>query len=245
MNEPVETPAATVRRLVRSLDRATLATLGRADGPAAGEPYASLVLSACLPDLSPVLLISTLADHTKNLLADPRASLLFDGTGGLAEPLTGARAGLQGRFVRDDSPAARQRYLARHPSAAMYAGFKDFAFWRMEIRAAHLVAGFGRIHWLDAAEVRDDLADARDLVAAEGEIVAHMNQDHADAVQLYATRLLGRAGEGWTLTGVDPEGADLRRGGEVARLPFQKRATDAEKARVELVRLVKQARAAG
>jgi putative heme iron utilization protein len=245
MNDAPETPAATVRRLVRSLDRGYLATIGRPDGAAAGEPYASLVLTACLPDLSPLLLISTLADHTRNLLADPRASLLFDGTAGLAEPLTGPRAGLQGRLVKDDAATARARYLARHPSAAMYAGFKDFAFWRMEIRAAHLVAVFGRIHWLDAAEVRDDLADAADLVAAEDEIVAHMNRDHADAVQLYATKLLGRAGDGWTLTGVDPEGADLRRGGEVARLPFAKRATDAEKARVELVRLVKRARAGG
>jgi putative heme iron utilization protein len=198
-----------------------------------------------MPDLSPVLLISALADHTKNLLADPRASLLFDGTVGLAEPLTGPRAGLQGRFVRDDCEAARTRYLARHPSAAMYAGFKDFGFWRMEIRAAHLVAGFGRIHWLDAAAVRDDVADAAALVAAEREIVDHMNNDHPDAVQLYATRLLGRGGEGWTLTGVDPEGADLRRAGEVARLAFAKRATDPERARAELVRLVKQARAEG
>jgi putative heme iron utilization protein len=244
MNAPAETPAATIRRLVRSLDRAYLATLGRADGQAAGEPYASLVLAACLQDASPVLLISTLADHTKNLLADPRASLLFDGTAGLADPLTGARAGLQGRLVRDDGEAARARYLARHPGAAMYAGFKDFAFWRMEIRAAHLVAGFGRIHWLDAAAVRDDVTDAAALVAAEREVVAHMNADHAEAVQLYTTRLLGRSGDGWVLTGVDPEGADLRRGGEVARLAFDKRAADAEAARVELVRLVKRARTA-
>ncbi len=242
MNAPTETPAATVRRLVRSLDRGTLATLGRPDGPAAGEPYASLVLAACLPDASPVLLISTLADHTKNLLADARASLLFDGTAGLDEPLTGARAGLQGRLVKDKSESARARFLARHPGAAMYAGFKDFGFWRLEIRAAHLVAGFGRIHWLDAGDVRDDVADAGDLIAGERGVVEHMNRDHADAVQLYATKLLGRAGDGWVLTGVDPEGADLRRAGEIARLPFEKRATDAEHARVELVRLVKRAR---
>ena len=84
--------------------------------------------------------------------------------------------------------------------------------------------------------------DAADLVAAEAEIVSHMNADHGDAVQLYATRLLARSGKGWLLTGVDPEGADLRRGGEVARLAFDQRATTAEQARVELVRLVKRAR---
>ncbi|MFO0294159.1 MAG: DUF2470 domain-containing protein [Rhodospirillales bacterium] len=97
---------------------------------------------------------------------------------------------------------------------------------------------------MDAAALRHDCADAGELAAAESGVVAHMNEDHADAVQLYATRLLGRQGEGWRMTGVDPEGADLRRGGEVARLGFDRRATTAEAARVELVRLVKRARAA-
>jgi heme iron utilization protein len=114
---------------------------------------------------------------------------------------------------------------------------------RAIVRAAHIVAGFGRIHWFDAAQLLDPAADAAALAAAEAEIVEHMNADHADAVQLYATRLLGRAGDGWKLTGVDPEGADLRRAGEIARLPFTRRVTDAEGARAELVRLVKQARA--
>lgn len=237
------TPGRAARDLVRRLDRASLATIGRPDGAAAGEPYASLVLVAAMPDASPILLISTLADHTRNLAADPRVSLLFDGTAGLDEPLMGARVSVQGRAARSDLPAAGARYLARHPSAAMYAGFKDFAFYTVEIRAAHIVAGFGRIHWLDGADIRDDVADAAALIAAESEIVAHMNADHADAVQLYATRLLGRGGDGWAMTGCDPEGADLRRGGDTARLAFGTRATTPDAARAELVRLVKQARA--
>lgn len=238
-------PGRAARDLIRRLDRATIATLGHPGGPAAGEPYASLALVATMPDASPILLISTLADHTKNLAADPRVSLLFDGTVGLEEPLTGARVSVQGRVARSELLAAKSRYISRHPSAAIYAGFKDFAFYVVEIRAAHIVAGFGRIHWLAAGDVRDDVADAGALVAAESDIVAHMNADHADAVQLYATRLLGRSGDGWTLTGCDPEGADLRRGGEVARLPFETRATTPDAARAELVRLVKQARGEG
>jgi heme iron utilization protein len=242
---PDPAPGAQARTLIRSLDRATLATIGRRGGQADGEPYASLVLVACMPDARPVLLISRLADHTRNIEADPRVSLLFDGTAGLAEPLTGARVSVQGRAVKADDPAPRARYLARHPSAAMYAGFGDFSFYVVEPRAAHIVAGFGRIHWFDAAHLLDPAADAAALAAAEPEIVEHMNADHADAVHLYASRLLGRAGDGWKLTGVDPEGADLRRAGEIARLPFARRVTDAEGARAELVRLVKQARAAG
>ncbi len=236
-----KSPAASVRRLLRGSDRATLATLQRpdADGPT-GWPYASLVLLAVDHDGAPVLLISTLAEHTRNLQADPRASLLLDGTAGLDEPLTGARATVIGRLERTDDPEARRRFLARHPSAAMYAGFKDFGVWRMTVERAHLVAGFGDIHWVDAADLSGPAAPA--LAAREADVVEHMNDDHADAIALYARVLLGLDGDGWVMTGVDAEGADLRLGGRVARLPFDKPIADADGARVELVRLVKRAR---
>lgn len=235
-------PGVTARGLLRTLDRATLATTMRPDAPGAGAPYASLVLAAVDHDASPILLISTLADHTKNLLASPAVSLLFDGTGGLAEPLTGPRLTVQGVARRSDDPRHAARFVARHPGAAMYAGFKDFGVWHVEVTRGHLVAGFGRIHWIEAADLLYDARTAAGLREAEPEIVAHMNGEHADAVQLYAAKLLGRSGGDWTLTGVDPEGADLRRGGEVARLAFDKPVHDAETARVELVRLVKRAR---
>ena len=133
----------------------------------------------------------------------------------------------------------------------MYADFKDFAFYRVEVERAHLVAGFGRIHWIEGAALLDNAGDARELTAREADIVAHMNEDHADAVALYAARLLGLppAGEGqrWVLTGVDPDGCDLRllglnAGGRIGRLPFATRVTTADQARIELVKLVKQAR---
>jgi putative heme iron utilization protein len=225
------------RRLMRSQDRGSLATLLAGDGT----PYASLVLYATLPDATPVLLLSALAEHTKNLKSDPRASLLVDGTAGLADPLTGARATLVGRLEAIDDPSARARYLARHPSAETYAGFGDFRFYALRFARAHLVAGFGRIHWIDAAQILDPPPPT--LAGRESDIVGHMNEDHAEAVGLYATRLLGRSGEGWRMTGIDAEGADLRRDGEVARLDFGTRIEDAEAARRELVRLVKEARA--
>ena len=235
------TPAQSIRHLLRSCDRAVLATLQRADSEAPeGWPYASLVMMAVDQDASPILLISTLADHTKNLLADPRASLLVDGTVGLDEPLTGARATVMGRLEKSDDPRHRARYLARHPSAEMYAGFGDFSVWRMTVERAHIVAGFGRIHWVTGDAVLGDAPSA--LAEREADVVAHMNEDHADAVALYAKVLLGLDGDGWILTGVDAEGADLRSGGRTARLPFDKPVADAETARVELVRLVKRAR---
>jgi putative heme iron utilization protein len=237
-------PGATARHLLRSLDRASLATLGRPETPEAGAPYASLVLVAVDHDASPILLISALADHTKNLLSSPAVSLLFDGTVGLAEPLTGPRVSVQGAARRTDDKRLAARFVGRHPGAAMYSGFKDFSFWRVEVTRAHLVAGFGRIHWLAAGDVLYDAGGAAALAMAEPEIIAHMNGEHSDAVQLYATKLLGRSGDGWKMTGIDPEGADIRRGGDIARLSFEHPVQDAEAARVELVRLVKKARQA-
>jgi len=232
----MSTIAASVRRLIRGQDRASLATTLAGDGT----PYASLVLYATLADATPVLLLSNLAEHTKNLKADPRASLLIDGTAGLADPLTGARATLLGRLEEVDASVAQVRYLARHPSAEAYVSFGDFRFYALKVTRAHLVAGFGRIHWVDAGDIFDTAPKA--LVERETDIVEHMNEDHAEAVGLYATRLLGRSGDGWQMSGIDAEGADLRREGEVARLEFSIRVEDAEAARRELVRLVKEAR---
>lgn len=228
------TPAEQARAVARACRTAVLAT-EMADGSG---PYASLVLVAFDHDGAPLLLISRLAEHTKNIAADARVSLLCDGTAGLEEPLTGPRVSLQGRAERSEEPRHRARFLARHPSAEVYAGFADFAFYRIEAERAHIVAGFGRIHWIN-----DYLLEtAPALQQAEADILEHMNGEHADAVQLYATKLLGRSGDGWRLCGIDPEGADLIRNHDLARLPFHKPVTDAESARVELVRLVKRAR---
>jgi heme oxygenase (biliverdin-IX-beta and delta-forming) len=241
---PAVPPHLTARRVMRTVDRAYLGTVMRPGAPGAGHPYTSLVLVALDHDASPLLLISTLADHTKNLLASPAVSLLFDGTAGLDEPLTGPRVTVQGTARQGTDALDRARFVARHPSAAMYAGFKDFGIWRVGIERGHLVAGFGRIHWIEGTALHYDASAAAALRAAEAEIVAHMNGEHADAVQLYAAKLLARTGGDWTMTGIDPEGADLRRGGEVARLAFDHPVHDAEQARGELVRLVKQARTA-
>lgn len=232
-----EDPARNVRRIVRTIDRAALGTRLASHG---GVPYVSLVLAATDQAGRPLLLLSALADHTRNLEADPAASLLFDATGGGEDALAGERATLIGRVAPDPDPEARRRFLSRHPSASMYAGFKDFRVFCFSPERAHLVAGFGRIHWLDAPAIL--IPPAAELAAAEAGIVEHMNQDHADALQLYATRLLGLDGDGWTMTGIDPEGLDLRRRGRTARLTFERRIETGAAARGELVRLVRVAR---
>ncbi len=230
----------TVRTLLRGLDRASLATSLPAEP--VGWPYASLVLVAVDHDLSPILLLSDLAEHTKAIKADGRVSLLFDGTAGLDQPLTGPRATVLGRAERTGDERLKARFLARHPDAALYAGFKDFSVYRIAIERAHLVGGFGKIRWIDAAELAPPQVSG--LAEAEPGIVSHMNEDHADAVQLYATKLIGLAGSGWKMTGIDPEGIDLRRGGQVARLEFDAPLLAANEARKVLVALVGKARAA-
>jgi putative heme iron utilization protein len=209
---------AAARRLVRSCGHAALGT------SLAGRPYVSLVAAACDMDASPLLLLSDLAQHTKNLAADPSVSLLFEDVAGHPDPLAGPRLTLLGRAERRDGPGALARFTARHPAAASYAGFGDFHLYRMEIERGHLVAGFGRINWIEARELRLSV-DAGALAAVEPDILEHMNRDHADAIELFATRLIGRQGTGWHMTGIDPDGIDLRRpmeaGGETARLDFE------------------------
>jgi putative heme iron utilization protein len=245
-------PGMQVRGLMRRAGQATLASALARGG--SGRPYASLVLSCVDHDASPVLLLSDLADHTRNLKADPRVSLLFDGTQGLEDPLTGPRASVLGlaQAVEDEAAAARltARFVARHPSAADYAGFGDFRIYRVALESAHLVAGFGRIHWLEAADFRLDTASRAALAGAEPQIVKHMNHDHGDALTLIAAEILGLSGPGqdrpgWIMTGIDPEGFDLRRAGRLARADFDSPIADAESARAELARLIKQARSAG
>jgi heme iron utilization protein len=233
-------PTTATRRLVQAADRATLATaLPGTDG---SWPYASLVLVAADYDASPLLLISTLAEHTKNLKQDPRASLLFDGTQGLDDPLTGARATVLGELQPDGDPARLRRFVSRHPSASLYAGFKDFSLFRMQVTRAHLVAGFGRIHWIDSGALLGPAADVSWLREHEPSILEHMNSDHAATIDLYAHNLLHRSGSGWRLTGVDRDGADLRRDGAVARLDFPAPANGLDAVRQSFVALAQSAK---
>jgi heme iron utilization protein len=236
MAETAGTSAATTaRRLMRALDRASLATAA-----AEGWPYASLVLVAVDHDASPLLLLSDLAEHSKNIGHDKRVSLLFDGTGGRDDPLTGPRVTVLGELATTKDRRLRSRFTERHPSAAGYAGFADFHLYQLAVQRAHLVAGFGRIEPIAGEALIYPASTA--LADAEAEILRHMAADHTDAINLYANRILGLPGDDWRLTGVDPEGIDLRRGGRVERLDFEAPVSDASAARAALVRLANLAR---
>lgn len=245
MGTPTEPPidnGLAARRLMRRCGHAGIAT------SLDGWPYVSLVACACAIDGSPLLLLSDLAQHSRNVAADARVSLLFAETGQVSHPLAAARLTLLGRAERCDDPRQAARFAARHPASAAYAGFADFRLYRIAIERGHLVAGFGQIAWIEAEQLRlapDAAAAAAALVAAEADILAHMNADHADAIALYAERLLGRSldpGADWRMTGIDPDGLDLRRNGETARLDFAELVLTPAAAQRTLVGLVERAR---
>src|SRR5947209_7639909 len=179
------------KMLLRSVRAGALATIDRNTG----HPFGSLVNVATDSNGSPLILVSRLSTHTANLEADSHASVLL-AAAGKGDPLAHPRLTVLGRFVeiaRDqpDEPRLRRRFLARHPKAELYAGFADFAFWRLLIASAHLNAGFARAADLAAADVITNISDAEDLIEAEASAIAHMNENHAEAVQLYAIKLLG------------------------------------------------------
>ena len=162
------------------------------------------------------------------------------------DPLEGARimlAGIAEEAAGDAAARLRQRYLAVHPSAEVFVDFKDFSFFRIEPKAAHLVAGFGRIVDLAPDRFLTDLTGAEAVLEAEQGAVAHMNADHLDALNLYATQLLGAAAGDWRCTGCDPDGLDLQAGATVLRLDFPRRIATPAALRQVLRELAEQARA--
>lgn len=231
------------RSLLRRRRQGALATLMAGTG----DPYCSLVNLASHPDGSPILLISRLALHTRNILADARVSLMLDERAE-GDPLEGARIMLAGRAEEagsDQLEILRRRYINAHPSAEAFVKFADFSFFRIRPTAAHLVAGFGRIVDLQPEQFLTDISDAGAVVEAEQGAVEHMNADHRDAIGLYATRLLGAEAADWRCTGCDPDGMDLQAGTATLRVDFPERVTGPGELRKMLVRLAGEARAKG
>src|SRR5215475_3365398 len=155
-------PKAAAKKLLREGRSGALATLM----VGTGDPYCSLVNVATAADGAPLLLISRLAVHTKNILSDPRVSLMMDERKP-GEPLQGARIMSMGTTAVSNDKDVRRRYLDRQPETEMFAGFGDFAFYRIALAGAHLVAGFGRIVDLEPEDILTPVDDATELTTAE------------------------------------------------------------------------------
>ncbi|WP_315812582.1 HugZ family protein [Bradyrhizobium sp. SZCCHNR2028] len=234
-------PNRVTHSLLRRSRQGALATLM----VGSGDPYCSLVNVATASDGAPIILISRLAVHTRNVLADSRVSVMLDERAP-GDPLEGSRIMLSGKAEQasdDNREMLRRRYLNAHPSAADYADFADFSFFVIRPSGTHLVAGFGRIVDLKPEQFLTDISDADELILAEQGAVDHMNEDHREALALYATTLLGAEAAEWRCSGCDPEGLDLMADGRTLRLEFPERVTTPGALRKMLVRLADEARA--
>jgi putative heme iron utilization protein len=244
---PEPTYAERVRTLLHLSSVATLSTLSRKQ---MGFPFGSLMPYALDGVGRPVFLISTMAMHTQNLKADPRASLFVTQPSPDGDVLGAARATLVGNVIHlgeAERPEVRELYLKAHPSSQYWVDFTDFAFFRLEPVDVYYVGGFGVMGWVPASDYAmaqpDPLADA-----AQG-ILEHMNADHAEALILLTRNHAKLEAESAVMTSVDRLGFHVRvktEGGmKGARISFSREAATPADTRAVLVEMVKKARQNG
>lgn len=227
---------AEARRLARGQTQGVLSTLSlRVEG----HPFGSVAPYVLDHAGRPVILISDLAEHTRNLQADPRCSLITQPFS--PDMQVAGRVTLLGRAGRlPEKDALGPRYLRHHPQAEGYFAMHDFAFWVIEPVRIRYIGGFGRIHWIEPEAY---LLPAGPLAGQEADILAHMNADHAQNLLDYCRHIheveAGRA----EMIGIDPDGFDVRADERVLRFDFPAPIRDADQARAALVDLARQCRA--
>jgi hypothetical protein len=232
--------AAKARALLRRVDAGVLSTQSLA---LPGYPFGSLAPFALTHEGRPLIYVSRIAEHTRNLAADPRACLtVIEASAGNRQAL--GRTSLVGdahEVPAAERAAAAARYFAFFPEQRQYEQFHDFTFWRIEPTRVRWIGGFGEIHWIE----RDAwLLATPEWSAGEASIIEHMNQDHRDAMELMVRRFLEAEPDGVEMVAVDPEGWHLRNAGAVQWLPFAHPCNTANDVRMEMVRLTREARAA-
>lgn len=242
--QPVDNQAiAQAKTLIRTARYGALAAIE----PGTGAPLASRVGVSTDIDGTPVILISGLAAHSAALRAEPRCALLV-GEPGKGDPLAHARISIDCRAVEierdsEDHKRIEGRYLRHQPKAALYAKLGDFRFFRLEPQKASLNGGFGRAYAMTAADIMTMSPANAEIAAAEPGAIEHMNEDHYDAVALYAQYFAKAEGSRWTLVGIDADGFDLASGDEAARVFFPEPLQSSDEIRMALVAMVKEARA--
>ncbi len=209
---------ADAKRLMRIARTGALATLD----PVSGAPLTTLVGVASDACGAPIFLMSTLAQHTRRLAADPRASLLLAGAPERGDPLNHPRITLNGRIAPTTGPRVRVRYLQRNPKAKLYVDFADFSFFRLTPNSVHFNGGFGRADALTPADILT--SDCPAVAEAEVTLIEWANGFGEAALARLAGSARGR--QIWRAIGLDPEGLDLAAGTEAARVQFESPARD-------------------
>ena len=211
-----------------------------------GWPFGSVMPYALGDGGEPVFLISAMAVHTQNVVADPRASLLVMQSGSESDPLGLARATLLGTVhaVEHVPDALRAKYLELHPNARHWIGYSDFGFYRLAVEHIYFVGGFGAMGWVAAGDYAE--AEADPLREAAARIIEHMNRDHADALREIVRHFGGLEAEEATMVSCDRLGFVVRartsEGMKGRRIAFTEEVRSAEDARRVLVAMVRIAR---
>jgi putative heme iron utilization protein len=227
------------RQLVRAGRSAALSTILSTNE---GWPYTSFVTYATDQSGCLIFLFSDISDHTCNLKTDPRASVLVEQASGRKNPQTGQRVTLIGKIKKTKNIDHANRFLTCHPRAKIYSEFTDFNFYHMRVERAHYIGGFASAVWHKGCEFQTSPKLAQYVKKAEADILAHMNSDHSEAIDLLANKLLCRKGNGWKMVGIDADGIDLIKKDRLARLAFASPLAKASDARTKLVELVSKAR---
>jgi putative heme iron utilization protein len=228
--------AAEARQFLSSTHSGVLSTISARLG---GYPFGSIAPFVLDHDGNPLILISTIAEHTKNIQADARVSLIaFDPA--TADMQAGARLTVIGKAIpADKDERLRARYLRYFPQAEGYFGMHDFLFHRIEMEQARFIGGFGKIHWIAGDELR---APPHRLATEETAILDHMNADHAENLRAYCRHVHGVEAAQAAMIGIDTAGFDVRADGKLLRFAFDTPVTDAQEARQALVALAKACR---
>lgn len=237
-----------VRALVQSERNAMLGTISQ---KFAGWPFGSIAPYALTGAGEPLILISEIAEHTRNLRADARVSLLIQDSNALADPQAGARVTLMGYAMPVSAPYledASRRYSLRFPNSASYFQAHDFSLFQIKTSKARFIGGFGEIYWLDAEEITDAAADSNLDPLAEQvlSICGHMNEDHPDALRLYAAAFAETQAESARMIQVDSHGFDMIALADSAhkhlRINFPSPVARTEEVRAVMVEMVRNAR---
>ena len=220
-------------------------------------PYSTFTLAAFDYDLSPILLLSDLSEHTKNIQEKNSASLMlceesrlynlfqkFDNKfSSYEDPMSRPRVTLIGKLKKTKDPNHRKRFISRHPASNLYANFKDMNFYKMDVKSAHLIGGFAQVKWFTSEEIL--CKNFSNFKESEENIITHMNSCHKTSIKMYINNLMKseisstqRKGD-WKITGIDPDGFDLRKKKETARYFFEKEVSNAKKLRGIFVNLHK------
>lgn len=223
--------AREARQLLRAHRYGALSTLSK---KFAGHPFGSICPYLVDHDGSLLILISDLAEHTKNIKADPRLSLI---THSQDDPNIQAQGRVTvvgtAHFVAERE-ATSKRYLRYFPEAETWLMLQDFQFYRIVPRSLRYIGGFGKVHWVKAETYAPP---PYPLIESEDDVIAHMNADHQDAMQRYCAHIHQLDAQQVEMTGIDCDGFDVNADGRMLRFDFAEPVLNAQQARAVLVEM--------